>query len=131
MTFNNIKRFYRALLFICAVYFLAVAIIHQTGIKISMLFVFYDIPSERYQDLIISFLAAGWSMLFLIGFLDDELKPRIQIPIIVSGVMAICGLIRARMEVQFHSEVNYEIIALAFLLFALIAAYYKAVVQKR
>ena len=110
------KEIYRALLFICAVYFIAVSFAHQLGMKnpaaptvealgqtagylnarnyflyirslipqqatgnalavrfkIPMLFVFYNIPSERYQDLIISFLSFGWSMLFAIGFLEDR-----------------------------------------------------------
>ncbi len=82
-----------------------------------MLFIFYDISSERYQDLIISFLSFGWSILFFIGFLDEELKPGIQMPILSAGVMGICGLIRARMEVRGHSEITYEIISLSIFIF--------------
>ena len=62
-------------------------------------------------------------MLFGIGFLDKELKTRIQSPILISGVIAICGLIRARMEVPFHDEIDYEICALAILLAALITTF--------
>jgi len=114
---------YRALLFICAVYFIAVSIAHQLGFKIPVLFVFYDIPSEKYQDLIISFLSFGWAMLFGVGFLDKELKTRIQAPILVSGAVAICGLIRARMEIQAHQKIDCEIAGLAILLAALTAMY--------
>jgi hypothetical protein len=124
------KKIYRILLLICAVYFFAVAIAHQMGAKLPMLFVFYNIPSEKYQDLIISFLSVGWAMLFGIGFLDNELKPRVQVPIILSGIMAICGLIRARMEIQFHSEINYEIMSFSALLFILLVAYILAVKKK-
>jgi len=120
---NKTKIIYRALLFICAIYFFAVAIAHQAGIKMPMLFIFYNTPSERYQDLIISFLAFGWSMLFIIGFLDNELKTRIQIPILASGLIAICGLIRAQMEIQGHNEINYEISALTILLILMVTAY--------
>lgn len=123
--------FYRALLSICAVYFISVAIAHQTGTKLPMLFVFYNIPSERYQDLIISFLSFGWAMLFGIGSMDDELKPRVQIPIMISGIVAICGLIRARMEVQLHDEINYEIISLALLQFAMMTTYILAAKELR
>lgn len=118
-------------MFICAVYFIAVAIAHQLGTKLPMLFVFYDIPSERYQDLIISFLSFGWAMLFGIGFMDDELKPRVQVPIIISGIAAVCGLIRARMEIQLHDEISYEIISLAGLLFIMMTAYILAVKTKK
>lgn len=114
---------YRALLLFCALYFLAVALAHQLGIKMPMLFVFYDVASERYQDLIISFLAFGWAMLFTIGFWDVELKRTIHIPILSSGVLAIAGLLRAAMEVPGHNEITYKIMALALLLLALIIAY--------
>jgi hypothetical protein len=124
MMFNKgPKEMYRALLFICAVYFIAVSIAHQLGFKIPVLFVFYDIPSEKYQDLIISFLSFGWAMLFGVGFLDKELKTRIQAPILVSGAVAICGLIRARMEIQAHQKIDCEIAGLAILLAALTAMY--------
>jgi hypothetical protein len=93
------------------------------GAKIPFLFIFYNIASERYQDLIISFLSFGWAMLFGIGFLDKELKIRIQAPILISGAIAICGLIRTRMEVPFHNEIDYEIGALAILLAALITTF--------
>jgi len=119
MTDKVLKEAYRALLFICTVYFMAVSIAHQLGVKIPMLFVFYDIPSEKYQDLIISFLSFGWSMLFAIGCLDRELKTTIQVPILFSGFVAICGLIRVRMEIRSHSEIDYEILALAVLLAAM------------
>ena len=93
-------------------------------IKVPMLYIFYAIPSERYQDLIISFLSFGWAMLFGVGFLDKELKARIQVPILISGIAAIFGLIRARREIQYHHEIDYEIVSLAVLLFALITAFF-------
>jgi len=124
------KKIYRTLLIICAVYFIVVTIAHQMGIKLPMLFVFYNIPSERYQDLIISFLSFGWAMLFGIGFMDEEMRPRVQVPIMIAGIAAICGLIRTRMEIQFHDEINYEIISLAVLLFIMITTYILAVTKK-
>lgn len=123
MITNRSKYIYRALLLLCAGYFSAVALAHQMGTKIPLLFIFYDVASERYQDLIISFLAFGWAMLFTVGFLDTELKTKIQIPILASGVIAIAGLLRARLEVQGHDEITYEIATLAILLVALITAY--------
>lgn len=93
------------------------------GIKIPVLFIFYASPSERYQDLIISFLSFGWAMLFGVGFLDRELKSRIHVPILISGIAAIFGLIRARREIQYHHEIDYEIVSFAVLLCTLIATY--------
>lgn len=131
VTDGKADKFYRAILFICAVYFMAVAIAHQMGTKLPMLFVFYNVPSERYQDLIVSFLSFGWAMLFWIGFIDPELKPGVHVPIIISGIAAIFGLIRARMEIPSHNEITYEIIALAVLLFTIISTYVLAVMKKR
>jgi len=53
------------------------------------------------------------------------------VPILISGLAAIFGLIRARMEIQFHDEINYEIVSLAVLLFAMMTAYILAVAKKR
>jgi len=122
---------YRALLLICAVYFIAVTIAHQIGIKLPMLFIFYSIPSERYQDLIISFLSFGWAMLFGIGFFDRDLKTKIQTPILFSGLVAIGGLIRARSEITHHDEIDYEIGALIILLFLMVTAYIIAIKKEK
>src|SRR5690349_4134876 len=118
---NNImttraKEIYRSLLFVCSGYFLFVAIAHQLEVKVPMLFIFYAIPSERYQDLIISFLSFGWAMLYIIGLLDSELKATIQVPVLICGIAAILGLIRSRLEIRSHVEFDYEILCLAFLL---------------
>ena len=121
---------YRALLLICAVYFVAVSLAHQLGYKMPMLFIFYDVPTERYQDLIISFLSLGWAALFGIGFFDRGLETRIQVPILICGAMAICGLFRARMEIHAHQEIDYEITALAVLLAAMTTAFILAKKRK-
>lgn len=131
MNANKPTLIYRALLLLCVVYFIAVALAHQLGIKVPVLFVFYDVASERYQDLIISFLAFGWAMLFAIGFWDAELKRTIQIPILAAAVIAVAGLFRAGLEVQGHNEITYEIAGLAILLVALVTAYGLAVKCRR
>lgn len=120
---NPLQESYRTLLLFSACYFLAVAVAHQMGWKIPLLFVFYAIPSERYQDLIISFLAFGWAALFLIGLLDRTMKPTIHIPILVSGVVALAGLVRVRLEVPGHPEIDCEIAVLAALQGALVVLF--------
>lgn len=47
-----------------AIYFLAVALVHATGLKVPGLFVYYNVPSYAYQDRIIAFLAFGWAVMF-------------------------------------------------------------------
>ena len=128
----GLDKIYRALLLVCAVYFIAVALAHQSGVKLPMLFVFYKVPSERCQDLIISFLSFGWAMLFGIGFFDGDLKIKVHIPILLSGLAAICGLIRARRYIRFPQvEIDVEIAALAIVLLMLLAAYIVAAIRKR
>lgn len=126
MNNKRAKKIYRVLLFVCTLYFLLVAFAHQLGMKVPLLFVFYAIPSERYQDLIISFLSFGWAMLFGAGFLDRDLKAGIQVPVLLSGTAAIFGLIRARLEIRSHGEIDYEIFCLALLLVAMLTAYWQA-----
>jgi hypothetical protein len=80
------------LLLIGAVYFLAVAIVHMLGIKIPLLFVYFDVPSYGYQDRIISFLSFGWSV-FLFTASRDPMKNRDAVKaILISGLGAIFGL---------------------------------------
>jgi len=56
-------------------------------------------------------------------FPGQGLKTRIQTPILISGLAAICGLVRARMEIQSHPEIDYEILSLAILLAAMTTAF--------
>jgi hypothetical protein len=48
-----------------SVYFSCMALAHYLGEKAPLLFVYYDVPSHHYQDLIISFCAAGYAAFFL------------------------------------------------------------------
>lgn len=44
-------------LFAGVAYFVAMSVAHFVGFKIPVLFIFYDVPSNAYQDKIISFCA--------------------------------------------------------------------------
>jgi len=48
-----------------SVYFFLVSVVHRVGVKVPLLFVYFNAPSFAYQDRIISFLAFGWSMFLL------------------------------------------------------------------
>jgi hypothetical protein len=54
----------KGLLYVGAVYFSGVAIVHSLGVKVPGLFIYYNVPSHAYQDRIISFLALGWAAFF-------------------------------------------------------------------
>lgn len=80
-------------LFAGAVYFWAVAFAHMFGLKIPLLFVYFNLPSYSYQDRIISFLAFGWAMFLYSGFAG--VRKNIVWPvkyILFSGAGAIIGL---------------------------------------
>jgi hypothetical protein len=80
------------LLFVGAIYFLAVSIAHMLEFKVPLLFIYYNIPSYGYQDGIISFLSFGWSV-FLFSASRDPVKNRSAIKaILIAGLAAVFGL---------------------------------------
>ena len=89
-------------LFAGATYFLAVSIVHFLGVKLPMLYIYFDVPSYDYQDRIISFLAFGWSFFIFIA----AKKPSEQLPlisgIIYSGWIAIIGLSLINYQTNFQ-----------------------------
>ena len=46
------------------VYFLCMSTAHFIGFKVPILFVYYDVPSNAYQDMIIAFCAFTYATLF-------------------------------------------------------------------
>jgi hypothetical protein len=68
------------------VHFLVVSIVHMLGIKVPMLFVYFKVPSQVYQDRIISFLAFGWAVFFFTAFSD--LQRQLVRTILISGAGA-------------------------------------------
>jgi hypothetical protein len=75
-----------------ALYFLAVAAVHMLGIKVPMLFVYFNVPSQAYQDRIISFLAFGWSVFLFTAFRDPVKNGDLVKAILVAGSGAVVGL---------------------------------------
>jgi len=45
-------------------YFCCMALLHYSGIRLPLLFVYYDIPFYAYQDRIIAFAVVGYAALF-------------------------------------------------------------------
>jgi hypothetical protein len=78
-----------------AVYFLLVAIAHQIDVKIPGLFIYFNIHSLAYQNLIISLLAFGWSCFFVLCFL--LVRRGVVTPVsllLVAGTVAVAVLCR-------------------------------------
>lgn len=45
------------------IYFVAMSVAHWTGLKLPILFIYYDTPFYAYQDKVISFCAATYALL--------------------------------------------------------------------
>lgn len=82
----------KLLLLAGAVYFFAVAIAHMFGIKIPMLFVYYNVPSYEYQDRIIAFLAFGWSVFLFTASIDPMRNSIVVKAVLTAGLAAVLGL---------------------------------------
>src|SRR3546814_18798692 len=48
----------------CVVYFASMCAAHFAGFKVPILFVYWNVPSHHYQDMIISFSALTYAILF-------------------------------------------------------------------
>lgn len=69
-------------------YFLAMSAAHFTGYKVPLLFIYYNVPSEVYQDKIISFCAFAYAM-----FAFAAIRARAAvIPFILAMIGVVVGL---------------------------------------
>lgn len=48
----------------CTAYFVCMCAAHFVGFKVPILFVYWNVPSNHYQDMIISFCALTYAVLF-------------------------------------------------------------------
>jgi hypothetical protein len=48
----------------CTAYFLSMCLAHFAGFKVPILFIYWNVPSNHYQDMIISFCAFTYAVLF-------------------------------------------------------------------
>lgn len=58
------ERLLKAGLYAGVAYFCCMAAAHFTGFKVPLLFVYFDVPSNHYQDMIIAFCAFTYAVLF-------------------------------------------------------------------
>lgn len=60
---------------VLTVYFLAMAVAHYFGIKVPLLFVYYNVPFYAYQDKIISFAVLSYVGLFTVAAFNRSVVP--------------------------------------------------------
>lgn len=89
-------------LLICIFYFVCMSIAHFFGIKLPLLFVYYDIPFYAYQDKIISFCVVTYVILFLGAFQKQEIAPYA----IISLYTTVAGLSLINMSSALKSVLN-------------------------
>lgn len=75
-----------------AVYFFSVSVVHLLGIKVPILYIYFNVPSNAYQDRIISFLAFGWAMFLFTAFTDPQKQGALVKAVLVAGAGALLGL---------------------------------------
>ena len=79
-------------------YFLAMAAAHFIGYKVPLLFIYYDVPSEMYQDKIISFCAFAYAMFALAA-----LRARAAVvPFILAMIGVVVGLSLVNLSPSLH-----------------------------
>ena len=113
-----------------AVYFCCMAIAHYFGIKVPVLFVYYDTPYYAYQDKIISFAVCAYIALFYSAsqHRDVALNAIIVLAITVLGLSSVnVSSALASVLQEGQSTVPYwlQTGAIAFYLVILLALYIK------
>ena len=77
-----------------AIYFFLITIAHIYGIKIPILFIYFNVPSYIYQDMIIAFLSFGFGMFLYAGYASVKRNQILIVKyILVAGLGVIIGLI--------------------------------------
>ncbi len=84
-------------------YFALVAAAHMSGMKIPLLFVYYNVESHAYQDKIISFLMFGWAAFFFTTALDPLRYLAFVRASLVAGIGAVAALSFINLSTDFNS----------------------------
>jgi uncharacterized protein YacL len=86
-----------------AVYFFLVAVAHFFAFKAPLLYIYYDLPSEVYQDKIIAFTTFGWAMFFVAGYSSVKRASLRSVRyIVIAGAGAVVGLCLINLFTDFY-----------------------------
>jgi len=97
------QRILRYSLLAGAVYFFSVSVVHMLGLKVPVLFIYFNVPSYAYQDRIISFLAFGWSVFLFTAFTDPQKNSALVKAILAAGAGALIGVSVINAATDFQS----------------------------
>ena len=86
-----------------ALYFFSVSVVHMLGLKVPVLFIYFNVPSHAYQDRIISFLAFGWAVFFFTAFTDPQKNSALVKAILVAGIGALLGVSMINLATDFQA----------------------------
>jgi hypothetical protein len=86
-----------------ALYFACVALAHTIGFKVPGLFIYFNVPSQLYQDQLIGVLAFGWAALFYVASVDPVGQPAPSIALLLVSAVAVLGLSRINALTDFNS----------------------------
>jgi len=92
----------RNLILAGSIYFAAVAIVHQIGLKIPVFYIYFDVQSLEYQDRIISFLAFGWAVFFFSAYKLSIKNIEVVRYLIIAGTAGVIGLILNNIRTNFE-----------------------------
>jgi len=70
----------------CVAYFVCMSLAHFFGIKLPILFIYYDVPFYEYQDKIISFAVITYVILFFAAYQNRELAPHAILSLFVTVI---------------------------------------------
>lgn len=115
---NKFSSVLKILLVALCGYFLAMSAAHFTGFKVPMLFIYYDVPSEVYQDKIISFCAFSYAM-----FAIAALRSRgAVVPFILAMAGVVVGLSLVNLSASLRNVIGDAATFMYWIQTALIAS---------
>lgn len=101
-------------------YFCAMAFAHFTGLKMPLLFVYYDVPFHAYQDKIISFAVIAYACLFYSAAQQRSVVPA---ALVAMGV-TVLGLAAVNVSEALHSVLDGRSTTAYWVQTALFAGYF-------
>jgi hypothetical protein len=84
-----------------ALYFFGVAAAHMLQVKVPVLFIYFNVPTNPYQDRIISFLAFGWAVFLFTASTDPQRQTALMQAVLTAGAGALLGLAVTNLTTDF------------------------------
>ncbi|HIP33231.1 MAG TPA: hypothetical protein EYG89_00510 [Bacteroidia bacterium] len=125
----NSKKILKSLLLLGSIYFFIVAIVHFLGVKIPMLYIYYDVESTIYQDRIIAVLSFVFSTFLFAAYKLLTITLQIVKYVLIAGFIGVLGLAINNFLTNIAFRINLiywlEIAFLGLYIMVLTFLYYK------